>query len=77
MTTQIAVRLPEELVSRLDALVPTTHSSRSEALRRAVELYLYQLACEHDARQYERLPLSDSELSLADDPEAWADTPPW
>jgi len=77
MTTQIAVGLPEELVSRLDALVPTTHSSRSEALRRAVELYLYQLACEHDARQYERLPLSDSELSLADDPEAWADTPPW
>jgi Arc/MetJ-type ribon-helix-helix transcriptional regulator len=76
MTTQIAVRLPEELISRLDALVPATHSSRSEVVRRAIELYLYRLACEHDARQYERLPLSDAELSLADDPDAWRDTPP-
>jgi metal-responsive CopG/Arc/MetJ family transcriptional regulator len=77
MTTQIAVRLPDELISQLDALVPTTHPSRSEAVRRAIELYLYRLSCEHDSRQYERLPLSDAELSLADDPNAWGDTPPW
>ena len=77
MTTQVAVRLPVELISRLDALVPITHPSRSEAVRRAIELYLYRLACEHDARQYERLPLTDAELSLADDPDAWSDTRPW
>ena len=77
MTSQVAVRLPDELISRLDALVPSTHPSRSEAVRRAIELYLYRLACEHDAEQYERLPLGDAELSLADDPAAWSDTPPW
>ncbi len=77
MATQVAVRLPDELISRLDALVPTTHASRSEAVRRAVELYLYRLACEHDARQFERLPLTTAELFLADDPDAWDDTAPW
>lgn len=77
MTTQIPVRLPDALISRLDSLVPTTHPSRSEAVRRAIELYLYWLACERDARHYERLPLRDIELSLADDPDAWSGTPPW
>lgn len=77
MTTQVAVRLPEDLVNRLDALVPTTHPSRSEAVRRAIELYLYRLACEKDAKQYEAQPLTDSELALADDPESWRETPPW
>lgn len=77
MTTQIAARLPDELISRLDALVPTTHPSRSEAVRRALELYVYRLACEHDARQYERLPLTAAELALSDDPDAWSGTPPW
>jgi Arc/MetJ-type ribon-helix-helix transcriptional regulator len=77
MTTQIAVRLPDELVGGIDALVPATHPSRSEAVRRAIQLYLYRLACEHDARQYERLPLTDAELALADDPHAWSGTPPW
>lgn len=77
MTTQVAVRLPDELISRLDALVPIAHPSRSEAVRRAIELYLYRLACEQDARRYERLPLSDSELALVADPDAWSDTPPW
>jgi metal-responsive CopG/Arc/MetJ family transcriptional regulator len=51
VTTQVAVRLPDELIDRLDALVPTTHPSRAEAGRRASELYLSRLACEHDARQ--------------------------
>lgn len=77
MTTQLAIRLPEDLVRRLDALVPKTHASRSEAVRRAIELYLYRLACERDARLYERMPLTDEELALADDPDAWSDTPPW
>ena len=77
MTTQVAVRLPAELISRLDSLVPTTHPSRSEAIRCALELYLHWLACEHDARQYERIPLTDAELSMTDDPDAWSDTPSW
>lgn len=77
MTTRVAVRPPDELIRRLDALVPATHPSRSEAVRRAVERYVYRLASAHDARQYERLPLSDAEHSLADDPDAWCNTPPW
>jgi metal-responsive CopG/Arc/MetJ family transcriptional regulator len=77
MTTQIAVRLPAELVEQLDALVAAGHASRSEAVRRAIELYVYRLACERDARHYEELPLTDAELALADDPAAWVGTPPW
>lgn len=57
--------------------MPAAHPSRSDAVRRAIELYLYRRAREHDARQYARLPLADAELSLADDPDAWSDTPPW
>jgi Arc/MetJ-type ribon-helix-helix transcriptional regulator len=77
MTSQVAVRLPEELIAKLDELVPDHHSSRSDAVRRAIEVYLYQLACERDAELYERLPLTDAELALADDPTGWASTAPW
>ncbi len=76
-TTQIAVRLPSELVDRLDQLVPEPHGSRSEAIRRAIELYVIWLAAEHDAAVYDRLPLTDAELAFADDPDAWGATPPW
>jgi len=76
-TIRIAVRLRSELVEQLDRLVPAPHASRSEALRRAVELYLYRLAAEHDAAVYDRMPLTESELSFADDPEAWDLTPQW
>ena len=77
MTTQLAVRLPEELIRRLDALVPKTHANRSEAVRRAIELYLYRLACERDAEIYERFPLTEEELAFANDPDAWRTAPPW
>lgn len=77
MTTQIAVRLPDELVARIDALVPASHRSRSDAVRRAIEVYLYRLACERDAEAYARMPQSDGELALADDPQGWAATAPW
>jgi Arc/MetJ-type ribon-helix-helix transcriptional regulator len=77
MTTQIAVRLPEELIDKLDALVPSPHQSRSDAIRRAIELYLYRLAAERDAAIYDRVPLSDAELAFANDPESWAGTPAW
>ena len=77
MTTQIAVRLPDDLVRQLDALVPSPHASRSEAIRQSVELYLYRLACERDAELYEQRPLTDEELALAHDPSSWAGTPSW
>ncbi len=81
MTTQIAVRLPDDLVRQLDALVhalvPGAHASRSEAIRQSVELYLYRLACERDAERYEQQPLTDEELALANDPGSWAGTPSW
>jgi len=77
MTTQIAVRLPDELIRQLDSLVPRTHASRSDVVRRSIELYLYRLACEQDAQRYEQRPLTDEELALADDPEAWSGTPSW
>ena len=77
MTTQIAVRLPDDLVQRLDALIPGTHESRSEAVRRSIETYLYRLACEQDAERYGQQPLTDAELALADDAAAWSGTPAW
>lgn len=77
MTTQIAVRLPDELLARLDQLVPEAHANRSQAIRRAVEVYLAWMANERDARIYERVPLSDAELALADDSSGWVATPAW
>ena len=77
MTIKVGLSLPEGLVRRLDALIPETHATRSEAVGRAVELYLYRLACEHDAQVYERMPLTDAELTLADDAAVWSTAPPW
>lgn len=76
-TTQIAVRLPAEQLAAIDRLVGELHASRSDVVRRAVELYLYGLACERDAAVHEMHPLTDAELSLADDPDAWEGTPAW
>jgi len=73
MTIQIAVRLPEDLVTRLDLLVPSAHESRSQAVRRAIEVYLSWLANEHDAAVYERIPLTNEELAMSD----WSGTPAW
>ncbi|MDQ3599956.1 MAG: ribbon-helix-helix domain-containing protein [Actinomycetota bacterium] len=74
---QLAVRVPNELISQLDALVPQVHATRAEAVRTAVEKYLYRLACERDAQRYADQPLDDAELALADDPDAWTVTPSW
>ena len=76
-TTQIAIRLPDALLRRLDALVPESYPTRSEAIRRVLEDHLTRLAGERDARIYEEMPLTDDELALADAPDAWAGTPPW
>ncbi|MDQ3543646.1 MAG: ribbon-helix-helix domain-containing protein [Actinomycetota bacterium] len=77
MTAQLALRVPDELIRRLDALVPAPHASRSDAVRRAIELYLYRLECEDDARRYDERPLSNAELAFADDADAWSGTPRW
>jgi hypothetical protein len=75
VTTRI--RIPAELVSRLDALVPRVHADRSDVQRRAVELSLHRLGSEADAARYELVPVSDEELALADDPAAWRGRPAW
>lgn len=74
---QLAIRVPSELVEALDQLIPERHASRAEAVRAAVEGYLYRVACERDAQRYAEQPLTDDELALADDPDAWSATPPW
>jgi predicted transcriptional regulator len=77
MTIQVAVRLETDQVARVDRLVRALRSTRSDVIRRALELYLYRLECEHDARVYERKPFTDAELALADDEQAWKGTPEW
>ena len=75
--TQVAVRLPESLVREVDDVAERLQSSRSDLIRKALEQYLYRLACEHDATVYERTPLTEAELTLADDPDGWSPTPQW
>lgn len=77
MTVQIAVRLPEEVVEGLDRLVPGTHPTRSDAVRRAVETYLARSTAERDAAIYDQVQLSEGELALADDADSWSVTPAW
>lgn len=77
MTTPVTLRVPDELLTQLDALVPAVHPSRSEALRRALELYLYRVACERDAERYAAQPLTEAEVAAGDDPRDWEATPSW
>ena len=77
MTTQLAIRLSDEQLQAIDRLVPSIHETRSDLVRRAIELYLYRVACERDAKVYEDLPLSDAELSIGDDPQNWVAAPSW
>jgi Arc/MetJ-type ribon-helix-helix transcriptional regulator len=53
MSTQIAVRLPDELVAYLDDLVENGAGSRAAVVTRALRLYQMQLRGEEDARIYE------------------------
>ena len=78
MTTgQVAIRLPAELLEGIDALVPDPHPSRSDVIRRAIEQYLYDVACRRDAEVYEQIPLTDEELALGDDQRNWQATDSW
>ncbi len=50
MSTQIAVRLSDELVEYVDSLVRGGAGSRAAVVARALHLYQQQLRGEHDAR---------------------------
>jgi Arc/MetJ-type ribon-helix-helix transcriptional regulator len=50
MSTQIAVRLPDELVDYIDGLVGAGAGSRAAVVARALHLYQQQLRAEQDAR---------------------------
>ena len=75
--SQVAVRLPDNLIRAVDDAAGRLHSTRSELIRRPLELYVHRLTSEHDASVYDQLPLTDMELALADDPEGWSATPQW
>lgn len=50
MSTQIAVRLPDDLVAYVDSLVSEGAGSRAAVVARALNLYQQQLSGERDAR---------------------------
>jgi hypothetical protein len=50
MTTQIAVRLPDDLVTYVDQLVRDGAGSRATVLTRALTMYRLHLIAEQDAR---------------------------
>lgn len=50
MSTQITVRLPDDLVAHLDSLVAEGAGSRAAVVTRALNLYQQQLRAERDAR---------------------------
>ena len=50
MTTQIAVRLPDELVERLDMLVRDGAGSRAAVVTTALERHFRRLQAERDAQ---------------------------
>ena len=55
MTTQIAVRLPDELVAYVDALVRDGGGSRAAVVSRALHRYQQQLLADRDARILEEV----------------------
>lgn len=66
MTTQIAVRLPDELVSYVDTLVDQGARSRAQVVERALRLYAQQLQGEADARILEEFGDYDDFAGLID-----------
>ena len=77
MTTQLAIRIADDQLAQIDAMVPQVHESRTELIRRAIELYLYRIACEKDARIYESMPLTEAEMSQFEGPADWDQAPAW
>ena len=62
--TQVTIRLADGLVTELDVVAGEIRSTRSGVIRRAVEHYLYGLACERDVSLLDQLPLSMGESAL-------------
>ena len=54
MTTQIAVRLPDDLVAYVDSLVSAGAGSRAAIVSRALQMYQQQLLGERDAKILEK-----------------------
>jgi len=50
VTTQIAVRLPDELVTYIDQLVRDGAGSRATVVTRALAMYRQHMTAERDAR---------------------------
>ncbi|OWY59461.1 hypothetical protein B7486_74440 [cyanobacterium TDX16] len=70
MSTQIAVRLSDELVVELDELVSTgSYESRAEVVRRALEVIIdlerRRRVGEAIVEGYQRVPQTDAELEVA------------
>lgn len=68
MSTQLALRLPDELLADLDWLVVRcNYSSRTEAMRTAIEAAIKaersRVIDEQYAEAYARLPQTDDELA--------------
>jgi Arc/MetJ-type ribon-helix-helix transcriptional regulator len=55
VTTQIAVRLPDDLVTYVDQLVRDGAGSRATVLTRALTMFRQHLTAERDARILEEL----------------------
>lgn len=62
--TQVTIRLADGLVTELDVVAGEIRSTRSGVIRRALEHYLYGLACERDVSLLDQLPLSVGESAL-------------
>ncbi|HET7735604.1 MAG TPA: hypothetical protein VFK52_06495 [Nocardioidaceae bacterium] len=52
MTTQIAIRLADDLVAQLDELVRQGAGSRAAVVTTALERHFQRLIAEHDAQIY-------------------------
>lgn len=52
MSTQIAVRLPDELVERLDEVARAGAGSRAAVITTALERHLQRIRAERDAQIY-------------------------
>jgi len=64
-TTQITIRIPDDLVDFVDALVGDgRHGSRAEAVAHALRRYRQRLQNERDALVYAEQPLDEEELAF-------------
>ena len=82
--TMLSFRVDDEDADTIQHWADTLGVDRSALLRDAIRLHLNRLASEHDADQWQVLPLTDGESALAaiadwgpaEDWADWADVPP-